>query len=295
MNVYRKNSIPAIYLTIPWIRKPSGKVLFADCPEDIEYIKQMQNVCSGSLCLSSFDRNNNFMIKAMFPETWKDYDGSSDDLIQWSYYHWKVWDILYLIDNKKPVEAISLKQAGISDSYLESIENTKSCIPILKELRNISEYGDLTPKKLSTVKDKESSLLSQIKLRKMKGSAIRISDENQKEKEVERTTQVGLKLRKEILRRDNYRCIFCGTTSENTSLEVDHILPKAFIKKMCLSENLYTEKYNLCTTCKSCNREKRDILHPIDIQFYFEKFKDSSHPNNKILDFLGKIRDLQDS
>jgi 5-methylcytosine-specific restriction endonuclease McrA len=52
--------------------------------------------------------------------------------------------------------------------------------------------------------------------------------------------------RKNILRRDGYRCQYCGTTSGN--LTVDHIIPK--------SRGGTDTWENLVTACISCNNKK---------------------------------------
>lgn len=56
------------------------------------------------------------------------------------------------------------------------------------------------------------------------------------------------KLRVLVLERDNFRCKFCGATSEQERLEVDHILPEALGGTDSLN--------NLATLCQPCNRGK---------------------------------------
>jgi hypothetical protein len=56
------------------------------------------------------------------------------------------------------------------------------------------------------------------------------------------------KLRILVLERDNFRCKFCGATSEQERLEVDHILPEALGGTDSLN--------NLATLCQPCNRGK---------------------------------------
>ncbi len=62
----------------------------------------------------------------------------------------------------------------------------------------------------------------------------------------------NLPLWKEISRivfeRDNYTCLYCNKKGGN--LEVDHIIP--------LSKNGTNELENLVTSCRTCNRQKRD-------------------------------------
>jgi hypothetical protein len=292
MEILRKNKIPAIYITIPWIRNPARNI-WADCKEDIELINQMKKVCTGKTCLSSFDGLNNFYIKAEFPENWNDYYGETGECIYWHYYHWNVWDVLYLIENNKPYEAVSLEDAGIPFGYLETLENTNSCIPMLKELRKSIKYAELTKEKIESIEKYEDKVLSQIKLKILKGSANSFFEEKSLKKQIGKDKIVSEKLRKEVLRRDNYRCVFCGSSAEDSKLEVDHIIPKAIIKKMNLDDGLHLALFNLCTACISCNREKSDFLQPEDIEHYIRTFDKSNHPNQRILQYLLKIRELQ--
>lgn len=54
------------------------------------------------------------------------------------------------------------------------------------------------------------------------------------------------KIRFEVLKRDNYRCILCGRTSEDIQLHVDHITPvvkgglnmKDYLVALCIDCNL---------------------------------------------------------
>lgn len=57
-------------------------------------------------------------------------------------------------------------------------------------------------------------------------------------------------IRKEIFERDNYTCNYCNQVGG--ILEVDHIIP--------VSKGGNNEFNNLTTSCRSCNRKKRDKL-----------------------------------
>lgn len=62
-----------------------------------------------------------------------------------------------------------------------------------------------------------------------------------------------LKLRFSILKRDNFRCVYCGKSSkDNVTLHIDHIEPKS--KKGKLTYD------NLVTACYECNEGKKDVL-----------------------------------
>lgn len=64
---------------------------------------------------------------------------------------------------------------------------------------------------------------------------------------------VSLKLRFQILQRDDFACRYCGQkASDGAVLEVDHIHPA--------SKGGLTVEANLQTLCFACNRGKRDRL-----------------------------------
>src|SRR5438445_9415839 len=54
-----------------------------------------------------------------------------------------------------------------------------------------------------------------------------------------------------VLQRDDFRCRFCGTTAEESRLQVDHVMPKARGGTDTLE--------NLATRCEDCNAGKNDL------------------------------------
>ncbi len=68
------------------------------------------------------------------------------------------------------------------------------------------------------------------------------------------------RMRAEILRRDNYRCVHCGKNvkDDEIKLEVDHIIPVEWGGK--------TEPKNLQSLCRKCNQGKKS---------YFSDFNDN--------------------
>ena len=60
------------------------------------------------------------------------------------------------------------------------------------------------------------------------------------------------KLRFEIFKRDDFKCVYCGRGAKEVVLEIDHVNPCA------LGGNSNIE--NLVTACKDCNIGKRDFL-----------------------------------
>ena len=59
---------------------------------------------------------------------------------------------------------------------------------------------------------------------------------------------IGKKMRFEVFKRDSFKCQYCGATSPDVVLEVDHIKPK----KEGGKDNIT----NLITACKDCNSGK---------------------------------------
>lgn len=63
----------------------------------------------------------------------------------------------------------------------------------------------------------------------------------------------------EILKRDNFRCVYCGKSSieDCVKLEIDHLEPESTTKNNLESES----QDNLVTSCYDCNQEKsKNIL-----------------------------------
>lgn len=71
--------------------------------------------------------------------------------------------------------------------------------------------------------------------------------------------QITKKLRFEILKRDDFRCRYCGQRAPNVVLQVDHLYP------VSMGGNNRPE--NLITSCQACNQGKGDsvISFPIDV------------------------------
>lgn len=62
---------------------------------------------------------------------------------------------------------------------------------------------------------------------------------------------VSKKVRFEVFKRDKFTCQYCGRKAPDVILECDHISPK--------SKGGSNNIINLITSCKDCNRGKRDI------------------------------------
>lgn len=91
-----------------------------------------------------------------------------------------------------------------------------------------------------------------------------------------------LKLRFQVLHRDNFTCQYCGQTPQHgIKLEVDHILPT--------SKGGETILDNLITSCYSCNRGKQALIlnnHPKKIPQRVKTKRLSEAFNNNQLSWL---------
>lgn len=62
---------------------------------------------------------------------------------------------------------------------------------------------------------------------------------------------LGKKIRFEIFKRDSFKCQYCGKSSPDVILEVDHVVP--------VSKGGDNDPINLITSCRDCNRGKSNI------------------------------------
>lgn len=63
--------------------------------------------------------------------------------------------------------------------------------------------------------------------------------------------RVSKRLRYEVLRRDGFRCRYCGATPEQAELRIDHVVPESLGGR--------TEPANLATACDPCNSGKSSV------------------------------------
>lgn len=91
---------------------------------------------------------------------------------------------------------------------------------------------------------------------------------------------IGKGLRFEILKRDGFRCVYCGATPAQSELRVDHIIPRA--------KGGTDDPGNLTTACFECNAGKTDRhLH--------EQRADVATPASEIATRLAHAKALLDA
>ena len=297
MDVYRKRPLPVIYTRLGFVRAPSSVGLVADCPEDMPRLRKLQRIVAGDICVSEIQWDYAFFVKLDIPHDIVTLDGTSDAVIQWRIFHWKLYDVESLVrGDHNPAEAVSLKRAGIDTEILDSLAHPTSCIPFLHKVETLFSKGNykgyrLKPEIASAIKEIEDPLIAALELKDMKRRMK--PRRNQWQPKVAGTPQLRLELRDRILRKNKYRCLFCGKGSLDTELEVHHIIPRNLIKKLHLDPALHTSPENLCVTCFSCNRGKSDSLAKEDIEYYLDAFSSPVHLNHDLLPYLRKISELQ--
>ena len=93
-------------------------------------------------------------------------------------------------------------------------------------------------------------------------------------KMVQRNRKKGLSFsKKNILRRDNYTCQYCGTS--NHPLTVDHVVPK--------SRGGGTNWTNIVVACKTCNLKKGDRT-PFEVDMQLRQLP--RKPDHQYIPFL---------
>lgn len=84
------------------------------------------------------------------------------------------------------------------------------------------------------------------------------------------------KLRFSVLRRDRFRCVYCGASGAQVKLQIDHVVPVA-----AGGDNSY---WNLLTACFDCNNAKRAQPARFDVPSYREELR-----RKNITEFFPKI------
>lgn len=296
MDAYRKKPIPVIYTQLGFVRASSACIL-ADCADDLPFLQKLQRVAAGDHCVSELEAEpeHELIVKVEFPDDILTRDGSTGDVVTWRQYFWKIWDAESYVTRSRPAEAVNATNAGIDTDFLRLLAHPTSCLPWLRKTEQAFASGaqkgyQLRSETATAIDQSEKPLIARIELAAMKQLK---PVANAKSSKTANDPQVTPTLRDAILRRDKYRCIFCGRDSSATALEVNHIIPRSLINKLHLDSALHSASENLCVTCFDCNRGKSDHLATEDIAYYRNAFSNPEHPNHTLRLYLVKISELQ--
>lgn len=80
--------------------------------------------------------------------------------------------------------------------------------------------------------------------------AIKLEAQKKPEGPKRERSKLSLGLRYEVMKRDGFKCVFCGATKDTDRLVIDHVFP--------VSKGGKTEMRNLQTLCWTCNTGKGD-------------------------------------
>ncbi|MCX7425441.1 MAG: HNH endonuclease signature motif containing protein [Planctomycetia bacterium] len=295
MIAYRRHTFPVIYSELTFVRKWHN-LLLADCPEDLDTLNQLKKVASGHQCVSALEWPEIIFVKCEIPDDIFERVGTTGDALRWRGYGWKTYDVgkLFIAD-MEPAEATPLHDAGIDAAFLKRLSCRTSCIPLLRKTEALLTCGKkkgytLTKEMEFEIERLENRLFAALDLEVLKGGYRNTAPQSRRSKS-SRSISVGVRDR--ILRRDGYRCLFCGRNRDDTTLEVNHIIPKSLIAKLHLKRELFTADENLCVTCFDCNRGKSDNLAQEDVSFYIHAFSSPCHPNHGVVEYLRAIREVQ--
>lgn len=293
MNVFRTNPVPAIYTHLPFVRYRSSCIL-ADLPDDLPLLQQLQSVAAGHSCVSELESPHELFVQASFPDDILNRTGETGDVINWQCRCWKLWDVESLFTDSQPAEAVDPASVGIEPNLLASLAHPTSCIPLLQKTAKYFPKGyTLTADRKASIEAEEQPLIAGLELTAMKQLKRTAQRDQRKRKSSADDPPVSQSLRMKIMRRDKRRCVFCGKSPPEVEIEVDHIIPRSLINKLCLGPALHTSPENLCVMCFDDNRGKRDHLAKEDITSYIKAFSAPTHPNYPIVRRLEAIGQLQ--
>lgn len=105
---------------------------------------------------------------------------------------------------------------------------------------------------------------------------------------------ISKKTRFEVFKRDNFTCQYCGRKAPDVILEVDHIQP--------VSKGGKNDILNLVTSCKDCNRGKRDrkISEHKELDIQRKKLEELNERRNQLKmikqwrDELNSIKEMEE-
>ena len=94
------------------------------------------------------------------------------------------------------------------------------------------------------------------------------------------------KIRFEVFKRDGFRCVYCGKTSNESKLHVDHINPVSKGGSNAIS--------NLATACEDCNFGKKDIRLDSIPESLYSNINHITEQAQKLKEYRTALKELDD-
>lgn len=89
--------------------------------------------------------------------------------------------------------------------------------------------------------------------------------------------------KKEIHKRDNYTCYYCGEKYDIDFLHLDHIIPK--------SQGGKDRKENLTTACETCNLIKGELSNKSFLEKVIKKYEFHIEQSNYFMKIISHIQE----
>lgn len=290
IRVLRRSGVPAIYTNLNFVRyrqHVQASVCDIQSEADQDIIQKLKAIVSNKICVSELESVCKFFLVLEVSKNILTCNGNSKQVVKYNCAYWKLWDVETLFGSQLPCEQVALEKVGLSLKFVSDLAKPISCLPLLLDCEKV--IGDkFGAEMLNKIKNFEEPEIAALNIERKKCSLKKNLPKKNKSEKI-----IPSSLRERILRRDSFRCIYCGLDSSKAKLEVNHILSRSLIKKLTLSPKLLTDEANLCASCFECNRGKSDHLYKEDIIFYEERFDKVGHPNRSILEPMRYIAQLQ--
>lgn len=127
--------------------------------------------------------------------------------------------------------------SGVAEYYEMNADEVDNIVRYCVELKIFSEFDFDLSGILTSDEIQDHYNLRQEEMRRYRSPRLYMTDVNQ-----------WYRIIKFVFNRDNYTCSYCG--QQGGKLECDHIVP--------LSKGGGNEVDNLTTSCRKCNRQKKD-------------------------------------
>lgn len=188
----------------------------------------------------------------------------------------------YFVEGKRNI-TVKLSELGqdlLSDIGIPMSHDTvKKGINDLFKLQILERAKELKPGQINEYVVKLPSELREIQLmiEKDKNKVTEVYDNSKDDFYYDKIKRL------EILKRDNYQCFYCKCSLQENNFYLDHLHPQ--------SNGGFNWKYNLVTSCKTCNTRK-NAANAFD--FLLESYRKSLLSQNEYLEQKTKLDNLNE-